>query len=391
MPDIKFDIPFNQNKLITYFKNDKKNIISNKLSLVKNTSHITNGLCYGLSSAYLCNENKNQGDKLIKTIASQLKKCNQDKASNKFKLLSTKTEEYNYNTSTLNTHLANILNIQINCSRAYNFNYISYNLDSIIGDTVSPKLSLDKKISYLNTKEETNPLIIGNGKNNNLYNILFFLNERKDVINDKILFSKESHEVLKLVNLYYNLLKTENIEFYPKSDLNIDILHKIKNDIELIETEIIDFLKSSFKFLAKNEMYKNTSKKLNFGLVNCKERKINDDENLIFDNDLSSIQELKDRIKSIINNEHVFYSLIIYDNHCMAISIKRNSKNSDYIYKFFDSNKGIKKYKTQESFFDDIEELLSNHSSDKTLIKTLDFPVEIISMESLNNSSYNIL
>ncbi|EJF7713614.1 hypothetical protein M8697_003896 [Providencia rettgeri] len=75
----------------------------------------------------------------------------------------------------------------------------------------------------------------------------------------------------------------------------------------------------------------------------------------------------------------------------MAISIKRNSKNSDYIYKFFDSNKGIKKYKTQESFFDDIEELLSNHSSDKTLIKTLDFPVEIISMESLNNSSYNIL
>lgn len=193
------------------------------------------------------------------------------------------------------------------------------------------------------------------------------------------------------MNLYYNLLKTENIEFYPKSDLNIDILHKIKDDIELSETEIIDFIKNSFKFLAKNEMYKNTSKKLNFGLVNCKERKINDDENLIFDNDFSSIQELNDRIKSIINNEMDFYSLIIYDNHCMAISIKRNSTNSDYIYKFFDSNKGIKKYKTQESFFDDIEELLSNHRSDKTLIKTLDFPVEIISMESLNNSSYNIL
>lgn len=145
MKKIQFDIPFEQEKLLTYFNKKENNSLRNKLTQVRNTSNASNGICHGLSNLYLLNENKNEGDKLIKTIASQLKNCNQDKSSNKFKLLSTKTKEYNYNISTLNTHLANVLNIQINCSRAYNFNYISYNLDSIIGDTVSPKLSLDKK------------------------------------------------------------------------------------------------------------------------------------------------------------------------------------------------------------------------------------------------------
>ncbi|EKT57816.1 hypothetical protein [Providencia rettgeri] len=128
MNKIKFDIPFEQEKLLTYFNKKENDSLRKKLTQVRNTSKASNGICHGLSNLYLLNENKNEGDKLIESMGAALKsiKSQSDRLRNK--------KQNDVEISLLNKQIVNGLNIQISYERAYDFNKIAHKIDSLLID-----------------------------------------------------------------------------------------------------------------------------------------------------------------------------------------------------------------------------------------------------------------
>lgn len=87
---------------------------------------------------------------------------------------------------------------------------------------------------------------------------------------------------------------------------------------------------------------------MNFGLINDISLPVYDYTNLQIEKNPSSIEKLKTEIESKLKSNNDYYSLVSYDGHCMAISIKHDKNN--HIYKFFDPNRGIKNIMTKMIF-----------------------------------------
>ncbi|MBN7864551.1 hypothetical protein J0M43_21175, partial [Providencia rettgeri] len=162
--------------------------------------------------------------------------------------------------------------------------------------------------------------------------------------------------------------------------LNENIKNKIISDLPLDDKEIKIFLANAFEFISKLEMYKNTAKNINSGLINDISLPICDYANLQINKNQSNIEKLKADIENKLKYNNDYYSLISYDGHCMAISIKHDKNN--YIYKFFDPNRGIKKYDNENDFLENLKHLLSYHS-DKPIPNHIDeFKFRVLSMDS---------
>ncbi|MFP4814838.1 hypothetical protein [Providencia hangzhouensis] len=99
-------LPFNQDKLLTYFNKKENNALRKKLTQVRNTSNASNGICHGLSNLYLLNENKSDGDKLIESMGAALKSIK----AQSYHLKNRKPNDVEV--SLLNKQIVNGLNIQ---------------------------------------------------------------------------------------------------------------------------------------------------------------------------------------------------------------------------------------------------------------------------------------
>ncbi len=380
MKKIQFDIPFEQEKLLTYFNKKENDSLRKKLTQVRNTSNASNGICHGLSNLYLLNENKNEGDKLIESMGAALKsiKSQSDRLRNK--------KQNDVEISLLNKQIVNGLNIQISYERAYDFNKIAHKIDSLLIDKKKNKSSfinkntdikIDKNLISLENKEK--------GRNiRNLYDITHLLKKNISHVNKNVSYLDNKYEIIDLITFYYNLVrknKEDSIEiYYCHEILNETIKNKIISDLPLDDEEIKIFLANAFGFISKLEMYKNTAKNINFGLINDISLPICDYTNLQINKNQSTIENLKAEIENKLKSNNDYYSLISYDGHCMAISIKFDKNN--HIYKFFDPNRGIKKYDNENDFFENLKYLLSYHS-DKPIPNHIDeFKFRVLSMDS---------
>ncbi|MBY6330295.1 hypothetical protein E5C03_14255, partial [Providencia rettgeri] len=164
---IQFDIPFKQEKLLTYFNKKENNALRKKLTQVRNTSNASNGICHGLSNLYLLNENKNEGDKLIESMETTLKSIK----SQNGRLKNKKTN--NTEIILLNKNIVNGLNIQISYERAYYFNKIAHEISSLLINkkrkilpfiNINTNVKTDKNLTHLENKENDHNI-------KNLYNI----------------------------------------------------------------------------------------------------------------------------------------------------------------------------------------------------------------------------
>ncbi|MEX6038647.1 hypothetical protein [Providencia hangzhouensis] len=380
MKKIQFDIPFDQDKLLTYFNKKENNALRKKLTQVRNTSNASNGICHGLSNLYLLNENKSDGDKLIESMGAALKSIK----AQSYHLKNRKPNDVEV--SLLNKQIVNGLNIQISYERAYDFNKIAHKIDSLLIDNKKKKTSLINKSKDI--KVDKNLISLENKENDlnikNLYDITHLLMKNISRVNKNVSYLDSKYEIIELVTFYYNLVrknKEDSIEiYYCHKILNENIKNKIISDLPLDDKEIKIFLANAFEFISKLEMYKNTAKNINSGLINDISLPICDYANLQINKNQSNIEKLKADIENKLKYNNDYYSLISYDGHCMAISIKHD--NNNYIYKFFDPNRGIKKYDNENDFLENLKHLLSYHS-DKPIPNHIDeFKFRVLSMDS---------
>ncbi|MBJ9970363.1 hypothetical protein AB6F64_14160 [Providencia hangzhouensis] len=380
MKKIQFDIPFDQDKLLTYFNKKENNALRKKLTQVRNTSNASNGICHGLSNLYLLNENKSDGDKLIESMGAALKSIK----AQSYHLKNRKPNDVEV--SLLNKQIVNGLNIQISYERAYDFNKIAHKIDSLLIDNKKKKTSLINKSTDI--KVDKNLISLDNKENDlnikNLYDITHLLMKNISRVNKNVSYLDSKYEIIELVTFYYNLVrknKEDSIEiYYCHKILNENIKNKIISDLPLDDKEIKIFLANAFEFISKLEMYKNTAKNINSGLINDISLPICDYANLQINKNQSNIEKLKADIENKLKYNNDYYSLISYDGHCMAISIKHDKNN--YIYKFFDPNRGIKKYDNENDFLENLKHLLSYHS-DKPIPNHIDeFKFRVLSMDS---------
>ncbi|EIU7555779.1 hypothetical protein LHV18_05105 [Providencia rettgeri] len=381
MRKIQFDIPFKQEKLLTYFNKKENNALRKKLTQVRNTSNASNGICHGLSNLYLLNENKNEGDKLIESMETTLKSIK----SQNSRLKNKKTN--NTEIILLNKNIVNGLNIQISYERAYYFNKIAHEISSLLIDkkrkilpfiNINTNVKTDKNLTHLENKENDHNI-------KNLYNITYLLKKNISHINKNVSYLDNKYEIIELITFYYNLVrknKEDSIEiYYCHEILNETIKNKIISDLPLDDEEIKTFLANAFGFISKLEMYKNTAKNINLGLINNISLPIYDYTNLQINKKQSTIENLKAEIENKLKSNNDYYSLISYDGHCMAISIKHNKNN--HIYKFFDPNRGIKIYDNENDFLENLKYLLSYHSNKPIPDHIDEFKFRVLSMDSL--------
>ncbi|MCG5371942.1 hypothetical protein L7834_019890, partial [Providencia rettgeri] len=237
MKKIQFDIPFEQEKLLTYFNKKENDSLRKKLTQVRNTSNASNGICHGLSNLYLLNENKNEGDKLIESMGAALKsiKSQSDRLRNK--------KQNDVEISLLNKQIVNGLNIQISYERAYDFNKIAHKIDSLLIDKKKNKSSfinkntdikIDKNLISLENKEK--------GRNiRNLYDITHLLKKNISPVNKNVSYLDNKYAIIDLITFYYNLVrknKEDSIEiYYCHEILNETIKNKIISDLPFADEE----------------------------------------------------------------------------------------------------------------------------------------------------------
>ncbi|HGN1706549.1 TPA: hypothetical protein ACKRTE_002431 [Providencia rettgeri] len=374
MQKIQFDICFEQEKLLTYFNKKENNVLRKKLTQVRNTSNAINGICQGLSTLYLINENKNEGDKLIESMGSALKFIK---------------KQSDIEISLLNKHIVDSLNIQISYERAYNFGNIAHNINSLLIDKKRKNTSPINEIIAIKTDKNSISLEknVKNGNIKNLHDITHLLKKNISHINKNISFLNNKHEVIELISFYYHLVKKnkeDSIEIYYCHERLDDIIkNKIISNSPLNNEEIKIFLANAFGFISILEVYKNIAKNIakniNSGLINDINLPICDYTNLQIEGNQSTIEKLKVEIENNLKSNNNYYSLIYHDEHCMAISVKYDTNN--HIYKFFDPNRGIKKYDNKNDFLENLKYLLSYHSNKPIPNHIDEFKFKVLSMD----------
>ncbi len=376
MPNIRFDIPFNQKHILQHISKKPYSDITKKLTQVKNLSSIKKGICRGLSKNYLLHENSNQGDEFIESINSSLRLIKKNK------LILNKIEHYKnnslkkFNQALLNVHIVDSLNYQINYSKSFYLGRLS---------STVPLLKFPKREEMMDNLEYIK-LIINKNKNN------------KSLI--------KQVNIIELIEIYYKKIQLDNDDLIKSIDIGMELSEEIKlklvNNINLDFAEVKEFLKHTFVFLSQYNMHKSTAKKLNAGMINNKDYPINYFENIHYYPDEITLTELRKNVEVTTQDNHDFLSLISIIGHCMAISIKKCNIAGKYAYHFFDPNVGIKKFNNINDFFDNLEELLeystgknikNRNESNELIIKLIPMektndnklPPTFVNQESLNN------
>ncbi len=368
MPIIEFNIKFDQEKLCQYITKKSYSNVVKKLTQVNNISSAYDGICRGLSNSYLLHENSNQGDAFINGINDSLMNIKKTKGKlntierNKHKSLKV------FSKALLNETIADSLNNQINYDRAFNL----------------------AKLSHFPSSLEFSE----NDKNsNNLNFIETILNKNKTQINKKFNYLSHENEIIELIKIYYNIAKLAESNLmkntYPDLRLSTELKNKIINEQILTTDETKEFLKNAFIFNSQLTMQKMTGKKLNAGTINNKNFPINHSENIFNFPYEINLKKLKENIENKLTISNSYLSLVATKTHCMAISVSFDTTTKNYIYKFFDPNYGIKKYKDKDDFFNSLEELLeySTNKNSKNRNEFNELIIECTPMEKTNNNN----
>ena len=367
MPIIEFNIKFDQEKLCQYITKKSYSNVVKKLTQVNNISSAYDGICRGLSNSYLLHENSDQGDTFINGINNSFKNIKKIKGKlntiERYKHKSLKV----FSKALLNEIIADSLNNQINYHRAVDFATLSFLPSSL---TLSKRDEGSSNLDYIET----------------------ILNENKIKINKKISYINHENEIVELIRIYYKIIKSSSDGLikntYPDLRISNELKNKIINEQILTSDEIKNFMENAFIFNSQYSMQKMTGKKLNAGIINNKNFSISHSENIFNFPYKINLNELRKHIEEQLELNNSYLSLVSREQHCMAISIRSDITTNSYIYKFFDPNYGIKKYRDKNVFFNSLEKMLEYETkiTSKNRNNLGEFIIRTMPMEKFNNN-----
>ena len=336
-----YSIPFHQSNLLSYVEENKDvmNKLGNQLKSITNISEVCQGgTCYGLAHTFAAYELHGLGAESI----NQLNNCLQPVSLTKSPY--EQIEKYTQKSfkecisKVLASRCTDIFNIQINQMPQHFYKYMAVKVDSLkLPDKPQDIENLEYIMRCLdNNKHEV--------KRSDSYNIEYET-ERK-VIYD---FYKTIE--LGLESSFPEIFKVDPI-----------IYKKIQDKVSLTESEIKLFLKYAYHYCRLHYSYETAIFNSDIGITYSNKVSSLSYNNIIYNKTLDvTLQQIENHLSTIEDNKITSALLFLTNCHAMTISGRYDEQKKQYIFSFFEPNKGLLQTNDKTQIIDLIKEITAGY------------------------------